>query len=446
MARAWIEDLWLTDATVTMPDGGTVRKPPTAAMKRSLAAHPNDPMKARVPQEHRTARYGQGKRWRVNWRAAGPDGIVKKKTRAFADYKDAESFVAAMEDDIRAGRYVNPDDSNRSFAQVAQEWLNSKNNLRDSSYVGYEKSLRWYVLPKWGDRPIGGITEAEINEWVKQLAMGTAPHDFKRKTEMQPLKAKTLKAVVKDAFGGVMGYAAASKRRWIAANPMDGVALPQSKTADDRVFLTNAQVESLAEAAGRVDRWNPKVSRAIVLFLAYTGLRANEAFALRVGDVDFDAMRIKVNKSITINRSEHVMEGKTKTGRSRLVPIPSFLVDDLKEIAGGRDDGEYFFTAYHGGMIHLNTWRTRVWYPAKTAAGLDGIEGLCVHSLRHTYASLAIAAGCDVKTLQTAMGHASATETLNTYTALWPDRLDDVTHAIEANYAAWRMGQKREEQ
>ena len=327
MARAWIEDLWLTDAVVMMSDGSTIRKPPTAAMKRSLAAHPNDPMKARVPPEHRTARYGQGKRWRVNWRAAGPDGLVKKKTKAFADYKDAESFVAAMEDDIRSGRYVNPDDGNRSFAQVAREWLNSKNNLRDSSYVGYEKSLRWYVLPKWGDRPIGGITEAEINEWVKQLAAGTAPHDFKRKTEMQPLKAKTLKAVVKDAFGGVMGYAAAPKRRWIAANPMDGVALPQSKTADDRVFLTNAQVESLAEAAG-----------------------------------------------------------------------------------------------------------------------LDGIEGLCVHSLRHTYASLAIAAGCDVKTLQTVMRHASATETLNTYTALWPDRLDDVTHAIEANYAAWRTEQQQERQ
>ena len=97
-------------------------------------------------------------------------------------------------------------------------------------------------------------------------------------------------------------------------------------------------------------------------------------------------------------------------------------------------------------MIHLNTWRTRVWYPAKTAAGLDGVEGLCVHSLRHTYASLAIAAGCDVKTLQTAMGHASATETLNTYTALWPDRIDDVTHAIEANYAAWRTEQQQERQ
>ena len=70
-------------------------------------------------------------------------------------------------------------------------------------------------------------------------------------------------------------------------------------------------------------------------------------------------------------------------------------------------------------MIHLNTWRTRVWYPAKEGAGYGDVKGLRIHSLRHTYASFAIGAGCDVKTLQSIMGHASATETLNTYAELW---------------------------
>lgn len=67
-----------------------------------------------------------------------------------------------------------------------------------------------------------------------------------------------------------------------------------------------------------------------------------------------------------------------------------------------------------GGHILDHNWRTRVWYPSVQTAGMDEIEDLRIHSLRHTYASIAIANGADVKTLQSQLGHASATETLNT--------------------------------
>lgn len=58
-------------------------------------------------------------------------------------------------------------------------------------------------------------------------------------------------------------------------------------------------------------------------------------------------------------------------------------------------------------------------------------EGVTIHSLRHTYASIAIAAGADVKTLQRQLGHSSATITLDTYAALWPERLEEVASAVE---------------
>lgn len=61
---------------------------------------------------------------------------------------------------------------------------------------------------------------------------------------------------------------------------------------------------------------------------------------------------------------------------------------------------------------------------------MDEIDGLTIHSLRHTYASLAIKAGSDVKTLQAVMGHASAAETLDTYADLWPNRTGEVAAAI----------------
>jgi integrase/recombinase XerD len=57
-------------------------------------------------------------------------------------------------------------------------------------------------------------------------------------------------------------------------------------------------------------------------------------------------------------------------------------------------------------------------------------ENLTIHSLRHTYTSIAIANGADVKTLQKQLGHASATITLDTYAGLWPERLGEVSDAV----------------
>lgn len=60
-----------------------------------------------------------------------------------------------------------------------------------------------------------------------------------------------------------------------------------------------------------------------------------------------------------------------------------------------------------------------------------GVEGLRLHDLRHFYASGLIAAGCDVVTVQRAMGHARATTTLNTYSHLWPTAEDRTRNAAE---------------
>lgn len=106
------------------------------------------------------------------------------------------------------------------------------------------------------------------------------------------MKRRTIKGVVKDAFGGVMAYASSPKRRWILSNPAADVELPQDAETDDRVFLSHQQVADIAEAAAQVDVKNPMVSKLLILFLAYTGLRANEALALRIGDLDFTRAHI----------------------------------------------------------------------------------------------------------------------------------------------------------
>jgi integrase len=96
----------------------------------------------------------------------------------------------------------------------------------------------------------------------------------------------------------------------------------------------------------------------------------------------------------------------------------------------GLGEQELLFTTNKGHSLRIHNWRMREFMPAVQTAGLGG-KGLTPHKLRHTAASLAIAAGADVKVLQQILGHADAAMTLNIYGHLFPDRLDEVADALD---------------
>ena len=148
------------------------------------------------------------------------------------------------------------------------------------------------------------------------------------------------------------------------------------------------------------------------------------------GDVDLDRMTLSVSKTQSVDVNNRTIETTPKGNRSRTVPIPEGLRAGIMRLVDGHGSDEYLVRAPRGGMQTTQNWRNRIWSPALRAAGMDEIDGLTIHSLRHTYASLAIKAGSDVKTLQAVMGHASAAETLDTYADLWPNRTGEVAAAI----------------
>jgi integrase len=77
----------------------------------------------------------------------------------------------------------------------------------------------------------------------------------------------------------------------------------------------------------------------------------------------------------------------------------------------------------------LRNWRRRVFDPALQRAGLGD---LTPHELRHTAASLAVAAGANVKAVQRMLGHASAAMTLDVYSGLFDGDLDAVADRLDA--------------
>ena len=403
-------------------------------MKRSLNTNAAHPENAAVPDEYRKTGYGKGARWMAVWFPASG----RRCRRRFKRLADAEEFTAGLEDDIRAGRYVNPADGRRTVGEAAEARFAQLNSIRDGTWNRYRRDWNTHVAPYWADRQLAQVTPDAISMWVATLMDGTAAT-----CRNGGLSPNTLRGI-RSALSLPLSYAV--EKRWLAVNPLDGSDWPKAVNQADRAILTVEQIDRLAEAAKTIGQ--PAKGRGelpgldvMILFLAYTGLRIGEALALRVSDVDLEAMRVTVSKTLSADRSGYrTVEGPPKAGRTRKVPIPSFLRDGLSALMSGHAGGDYLFRTVRGGGWLISNWRKRVWSQAVMLAGLDGIDGMVPHALRHTYASIAIANGADVKTLQNAMGHAKASITLDVYADLWPDRLDLVTAAIDGAYRAAHCG------
>jgi integrase len=149
----------------------------------------------------------------------------------------------------------------------------------------------------------------------------------------------------------------------------------------------------------------------ITLVLALTGLRFGELRGLRVRDlVDVPYPGLVVKRSIPQSgRTGAVIErATTKSGRSRLVPLSDRVRPVVESWAEGREPDDLLFPAPEGGYLHAQNWRRAVHW---STTGL----GRRPHDLRHTAASLWIAAGVDIKTVSAWLGHSTAKLTLDTY-------------------------------
>ena len=223
----------------------------------------------------------------------------------------------------------------------------------------------------------------------------------------------------------------------LRANPVRGVKV-SGNSDREMLFLNAVQVTRLADEAEGVK----KGSGALVLLLAFSGLRWGEAAALRRGRCGLLRSQIRVREAVSEVKGK-IHFGETKTGKSRTVVVPGFLRDRLAAHLATQktDDPEAFvFADSKGGPLRNSNWRIRVWKPACEASGMP--EGLRIHDLRHTAASLAVSAGANVKAVQRMLGHSTASQTLDRYSHLFTedlealaDRLDEVFSQQNASYA-----------
>lgn len=341
-----------------------------------------------------TGLHGRGMRWRVRY--VDDDG--RETTKRFRRRVDAQNWLDETVADLVTGTYVAPARKRSTIDDLAEGWISTKAELKPKTLEGYRGILDTLVLPKWGQIQVGDITHERVQSWISEMRSSGV-----RNTEKGLSASRTIQAY--QVLRQVLQYAV--KRRHIAVNPALDVELPR-KVQIERKYLSHRQVEDLAAEMGE---W-----RVLTLVLAYTGLRWGEAVALRSHNVDLDRGRLSVTESVTRVGRELVV-GPPKSHAHRSVPVPGFLVDELREHLEGVDGGELVFPAPIGG--YLTAWTYRTLFDAARP-----IPELTPHDLRHTAASLAISAGANVKAVQRMLGHATATLTLDRYGHLFDDDLD----------------------
>lgn len=336
------------------------------------------------------------------WRARYRDAAGTEHARHFARKVDAQRWLDSVTASIQTGKYVDPGVGRETVAEYAHSWLDRQVQLRPSTRSRYRAVIRVHVLPRFGTVPLKLLERSALSHWITDLSSSG-------------LSGPTVRHVHK-ILHGLLQSAFLDGR--IARNPATGLKLPRDRGRDKR-FLRHDEVAALAEAAGE--------DKLIILVLAYCGLRFGELAALRVRNVDPDRRRLTIEASAT-EVDGLMIFGPPKSHQHRQVPIRKSLAEELARASEGKLPEQLLFTAPQGGVIFLRNWRRRVFDPAVRAAQL---APLTPHELRHTAASLAVAAGANVKLVQRMLGHASAAMTLDTYSGLFDDDLDAVADRLD---------------
>ncbi len=340
--------------------------------------------------------------WRARYRA--PDG--RERSRSFAKKSVAEQWLDATRGDLAHGTYVDPAGGKERFGEYARAWQGTRVH-RPSTAVQVDSHMRNHILPRFEDRPLGSIRRSDIQSFVKDLSTR--------------LRASSVEVVYRH-LASIFKSAVAD--RLIAASPCDRISLP--KVERKRVVpLETEQVLALGDAL-------PDRYRALVVLAAGTGLRQGEAFGLTVPHVDFLRRRLDVVQQLVLVQNRPPFIAPPKTDASvRSIPLPQSVADALARHLEQHppNDSQLVFTNERGDPIS----RTRFSSPWRRAVKEANVpHGTGFHSLRHYYASLLIRHGESVKVVQARLGHASAAETLDTYSHLWPDSEDTTREAVDA--------------
>lgn len=280
------------------------------------------------------------------------------------------------------------------FEKVLNEWLEEKEHIKVTTYCKYKNLIDLKIVPYLGKINFKKLSNNDINIYFKSKNIYYLSDSTK----------KLIYIIIKSSiqFG--------ITKKYRKNNIILTLKIKESKPRI--VYLTKKEQNILEKYLFN----NLKLNSLAILFDLYTGLRLGELCAIQWKDIDFINNTLYISKTAqriydyeNDSKKTKLIITSPKTESSyRIIPIPKFLIDLLKEFYTTKDN--YVFT----NKFFPKEPRTLEKYFSTTLKKCN-IKPIVFHGLRHTYATRSREAGIDIKILSELLGHSSYKITLDIY-------------------------------
>ena len=337
--------------------------------------------------------------------------LAKTQTEAKEKLKQAIANAAKL-DMSRAKSYT--------LASWIKLWYEvyAEPRLREKTKDYYRNYIDNHIIPELGDTPLEKLTTIRIQKFYNDLQKSGRIQRYTHiKLQDKGLSTRVVRGI-HTLLSNCLDQAVAE--RLILANPAKGCKLPKLEKREMKILPEDKIGPYLAEADKR------GLLAAFYLELT-TGLRRGELLALLWTDLDVEAKTISVTKQVNRINGELVVSQPKTQNSVRTLAIPQQAVDLLVEEHKKHPGNPYLFPSPKTGtMFDPDSFR----HTHDKILKVIGAEHIRFHDLRHTFATLSLKNGVDVKTLSGALGHYDAGFTLSTYTHATEEMKRDAADTI----------------
>ena len=364
-------------------------------------------------------------RWEARYTVGRDPGTGKQIQRSVygSTQKEVRQKLAQITASIDKGTYQAP--NKITVSAWMEEWLTTfcEGKVKPLTLQSYRASIKNHIVPAIGAMEL----QAVKGTYIQRLYNSMTRAGLSGKT------VKNTSAIMHKAFG------VALKQGIIVANPCDAAELPKAEHKEIRPLADSEIPRFLAAIDGSPMR------NAFALCL-FAGLREGECLGLSWKQVDFERGRITVSQQLqkvrTEGKGEYQITPSTKSGKPRTVEPPPIafaylraervkqMENRLKAGSIWSNPNDLVFTDEAGGHYAIYTFYKRF----KAIAASIGRPDARPHDLRHTAATVAIASGADVKSVQELLGHATASFTLNVYAHTSEQMMKDTAARVQSYY------------
>lgn len=337
------------------------------------------------------------------WYAVHRDGASQKWESAGSSKRAAERLLSKRMNQINSGIYREYEKI--LFEEFSSRWLSdyAKVSVKASTYISYEYLIRFHLNPRFGKQYLNRISAADIQKFISEKIT---------KERLSPKTVVNILIPLKEMFKHAVAWG------FIRRDPTIHVKRPRLET-EEMDFFNPEEIRLL------LDNVNPDYY-PLFLTAIMTGMRRGELLALKWSDIDWNSNLILVKRSIF--RGVFI-NPKTKISIRRIFMSPRLRQElELRRPVVRKSNDELVFPNEKGLPLDPDNLVKREFYPALDRAGLRRIR---FHDLRHTFASLLISQGENIKYIQTQLGHASAKTTLDRYGHLMPNLENDAARRLD---------------